>query len=370
MGLLKDIRRDPALARELARCVEQNRPYRLVDLKLYLTRRCNLRCQMCNAWTEPKNRRDELSTEEVFRLIAQARPLGLANLKLFGGEPLLRQDVEAIVERAAGSGIRCTLVTNGTLLTEPRARRLVEAGLAELDLSLDAGDPELHDAIRGAPGAWRRTVDGMQRVQAAARTLGRRVVVRVNVVVMRQNYPDLPRLMDELTARAVDEITLNPVVPQGDNERGAPAEYVLSPQDILRYNDEIAPLILERAAAYPLARERDRVYIYGTDEGVAGAAPGGYVERLRLGHCFKPWYYMLVRENGDVLGCNTVKHPAARIGNVRETGLAELWFSEAYQAFRALCKSRQLAGCERCCYTLALLNRQIEQALDAVSRTL
>ncbi len=380
MGILKSIQRDPKIAREVAQCVEDDRPYRLTDMKLYLTRRCNLRCVMCNAWAEetpaPAGQtqgggRDELSAGEALAVIDQARSLGLTDLKLFGGEPMLRRDLEVIVEHAALLGVRCTLITNGTLLTKERARRLVEAGLAQLDLSLDAGDAGLHDAIRGVPGTWQRAVQGLQAVQAAARALERRVVVRINAVVMRHNYLELPKLVGQLSSLAVDEITLNPVVPQAASRRAAAPQVVLEAEDIVVYNTEVAAAIAEQAPAYRLAKSRDCLYLYGTSQqDIDCASEGRYVERLAITRCFKPWYYAVVRENGDVVGCNTVKHPAARIGTVREASLEELWHSERYRAFRAACKPPRFAGCARCCYHFALVNKQIQEALvTAASRT-
>ncbi len=369
MGLLKSIRRDPEVAAELARCVAEGRPYRLLNLKLYLTRRCNLRCLMCNAWAQDGDGRDELSTGEILHLIAEARILGLANLKLFGGEPLLCRDLEAIVAHAAGLGIRCTLITNGTLLSQQRARALVAAGLAQLDMSLDAGDPALHDEIRGVLGTWQRAVQGLQAVQEAARRLDQRVVLRVNTVVMRHNYHDLPNLARTLSDLGVDEFVLNPAVPQVANSRATAAHYLLSPPDIARYNAEIAPRVAAEANGHGLAVNRDLLYLYGTTERhVEDAALGWYVNRLQVGCCFKPWYYAVIRENGDLLGCNTVKHPLARIGNVRETPLDHLWRSEAYRAFRARCHPPQFDDCRRCCYHLARLNKQIEEALTAGRR--
>jgi radical SAM protein with 4Fe4S-binding SPASM domain len=363
MGLLKNIRRDKEMAHELARCVADCRPYRLLDMKVYLTRRCNLRCQMCGAWLDGHGGSEELSAAEVKRAVTQARALGLINLKLFGGEPLLRRDVEEIVEHAAGLGVRCSVTTNGTLLSPARARALVEAGLAELDLSLDAGDPALHDEIRGCPGAWARAMHGLQWL-VAHQDAGRRVFIRVNAVVMRQNYEDMPRLVEALSDLGVDEIALNPVVPQGDNPRATASQYVLSREDITRYNQEVALRVREADSGGRLAGGTDSLYLYGTsEEDEESAARCRYVDRLRVGCCFKTWYYMVVRENGDVVGCNTVKDPTARLGSIRASTVEEIWQSEGYRSFRARCKPPQLEGCERCCYRFALLNRGIGEAL-------
>jgi radical SAM protein with 4Fe4S-binding SPASM domain len=367
MALLKSIRRDKEMARELARCVADCRPYRLLDMKVYLTRRCNLRCWMCGAWINGHDGGEELSADEVKRAVTQAKILGLANLKLFGGEPMLRLDVEEIVEHAAGMGIRCSLTTNGTLLSQERARALVDAGLAELDLSLDASHPALHDEIRGCPGTWMRAMHGLQWLVAhrdTVRIRGRRVFIRANAVVMRQNYEDMPRLVKVLSDLDVDEIALNPVVPQDGNSRATASQYVLSREDITRYNQEVAPRIREVDSGGRLSRGVDSLYLYGTSEqDREDAAHCRYVDRLQVRCCLKPWYYMVVRENGDVVGCNTVKDPAARLGSIRDSTVAEIWQSQGYQAFRARCKPPQLEGCDRCCYRFALVNREMEDAL-------
>jgi radical SAM protein with 4Fe4S-binding SPASM domain len=355
MSLSKSLQRNPATAREFARCVQENRPYRLLDMKIYLTRRCNLRCVMCNAWTE-QDGRDELDTGDWLRVVAQAKSLGLTNLKLFGGEPTLRPDLAAIVGHAARLGIRCALVTNGTLLTEEHAHALVKAGLAELDLSLDASTPALHDSIRGAPGAWQRAMRGLQAMQQAAQSLARRLFVRVNIVVMRENYRDMPGLASALSALAVDEIVLNPVIPRKDHP------HALLREDILEYNAEVAPRIVEQSASYRLSKNCDDVYLYGTGEqDIEKAVQCRYVDRLKVRYCFKPWYYMVVRENGDVVGCNTVKHPMARLGNVRQAPVEGIWLSEGYETFRASCKPPRFDDCASCCYHFALVNRQISK---------
>jgi len=252
-----------------------------------------------------------------------------------------------------------TLITNGTLLTGDRAEALVAAGLAALDLSLDSPEPARHDAIRGVPGAWARATEGLHHVQAAARARGRRVAVRVNAVVMRDNYADLPRLVEMLHGWGVDAIALSPAVAQhGD------AGYLLAAEDLARYNREIAPRIAAGPGAARIPGGHDGLYLYGaTGDDLAHAAAGHYTARLHIATCFKPWYYMIVRENGDVVGCNTVKDPAARIGNVRRAALAALWSSEGYAAFRERCRPPQFADCARCCYRYALVNQRVEEAL-------
>lgn len=119
------------------------RPLR--DLRISVTDRCNLRCPYCmprevyGAGFRFLPRHELLSFEEITRLVAALARDGLRRLRLTGGEPLLRRDLERLVEMlAAIDGIaEIALTTNGTLLAD-RARELREAGLSRVTVSLDA----------------------------------------------------------------------------------------------------------------------------------------------------------------------------------------------------------------------------------------
>jgi cyclic pyranopterin phosphate synthase len=161
------------------------RPLR--DLRISVTDRCNFRCVYCM----PKEvfghdfefmRRAQLLTfEEIARLARLFAAAGVHKLRLTGGEPLLRRDIERLIEMLAGiDGIDdIALTTNGTLLAG-KARVLRAAGLRRVTVSLDSLDDEVFGAANdvGAPVA--RVLEGIEA--AAAAGLG---PVKVNMVVKR-----------------------------------------------------------------------------------------------------------------------------------------------------------------------------------------
>jgi cyclic pyranopterin phosphate synthase len=120
----------------------------LHDLRISVTDRCNFRCPYCM----PREifggdfaflRRDELlSFEEIARLARLFVGQGVEKIRLTGGEPLLRRDLDRLVEQlAAIDGLQdLALTTNGSLLTKERARALKAAGLHRITVSLDALD--------------------------------------------------------------------------------------------------------------------------------------------------------------------------------------------------------------------------------------
>jgi cyclic pyranopterin phosphate synthase len=124
----------------------------LLNLRIALTRPCNLHCSFCHAEGEDKNVEDsvEMTAEEVVRIARIAVNLGVSKIKLTGGEPLLRKDILQIVKGiAALPGLEeLSMTTNGTLL-EPLAKELRASGLKRVNINLPTLDGETYCKLTG-----------------------------------------------------------------------------------------------------------------------------------------------------------------------------------------------------------------------------
>ncbi|WP_068805389.1 GTP 3',8-cyclase MoaA [Thauera phenolivorans] len=158
----------------------------LRDLRISVTDRCNFRCVYCM----PREvfgsdypflaRRELLSFEEIARVARLFVARGVRKIRLTGGEPLLRKDIERLVEMlAALDGVELTLTTNGVLLRK-MARRLKEAGLTRVTVSLDALDDATFRRMNDADYPVEKVLDGIAAAKEAG--LG---PVKVNMVVKR-----------------------------------------------------------------------------------------------------------------------------------------------------------------------------------------
>ena len=156
------------------------------DLRISVTDRCNFRCVYCM----PREvfgddyaflpRRELLSFEEITRVASLFVARGVRKIRITGGEPLLRKDIERLIEMLARlPGVEITLTTNGVLL--PRlARRLKDAGLHRVTVSLDALDDALFRRMNDADYPVARVLEGIE----AARSVGLGPI-KVNMVVKR-----------------------------------------------------------------------------------------------------------------------------------------------------------------------------------------
>lgn len=163
-----------------------NRP--IHDLRVSVTDRCNFRCVYCM----PKetfgkgyqflSKSELLSFEEIVRIVKAFAKLGVRKIRLTGGEPLVRSELEKLVEQIAGieNIDDISLTTNAVLLTEKRARSLRDAGLGRVNISLDALDDKTFMAVNDVGVPVQKVLDGISVAAAAGFDS-----VKVNMVVKR-----------------------------------------------------------------------------------------------------------------------------------------------------------------------------------------
>jgi cyclic pyranopterin phosphate synthase len=166
--------------------VADTRGRRLHDLRISVTDRCNFRCVYCM----PKEvfgrdypflaHSDLLSFEEITRVAQVFVGQGVAKIRLTGGEPLLRRNIERLVEMLAKIGdLDLTLTTNGALLAK-KARSLRDAGLKRVTVSLDSLDDATFRAMNDVDFPVARVLEGIDAAAAAGLA-----PLKVNMVVKR-----------------------------------------------------------------------------------------------------------------------------------------------------------------------------------------
>jgi GTP 3',8-cyclase len=162
----------------------------LETLRVSITDRCNFRCVYCM----PKEvfgreyafleRRELLTLEEVARVAGVFAGLGVRTVRITGGEPLVRRNVEVLVEllaairRPDGDPLELALTTNGSLLAQ-KAEALAAAGLSRVTVSLDSLDDEAFRAMNDVDFPVQRVLEGIEAAAAAG------LPVKVNAVVKR-----------------------------------------------------------------------------------------------------------------------------------------------------------------------------------------
>jgi cyclic pyranopterin phosphate synthase len=227
------------------------RPLR--DLRVSVTDRCNFRCVYCMPSEifgrdyRFMDRKELLSFEEIERLARVFVAHGVEKIRITGGEPLVRRELERLVERlAAIDGLDLTMTTNGALLPQ-KARLLAAAGLKRVTVSLDSLDDEVFRAMNDVDFPVERVLAGID----AAAEVG--LPVKVNAVVKRGlnegSIVDLARhfrgtghvlrFIEYMDVGATNGWRLDDVVPAAEIVAAIDAELPLEPVEP-NYRGEVA----------------------------------------------------------------------------------------------------------------------------------
>tara|TARA_Y100000031_G_scaffold150974_1_gene191317 strand:- start:211 stop:1284 length:1074 start_codon:yes stop_codon:yes gene_type:complete len=307
-----------------------------------LTGSCNLKCVHCRA--SAANQRDpkELSTQEIKGVIDDITSFSNPIMILTGGEPLLRDDLYEIAKHATDNGLRVVLGTNGTLINDEVAEKLIGVGVKRVSISIDCAYAEEHDEFRGVAGAYKKALRGIKACNKAG------LEFQVNTTVTRRNLAELEKIHSltiELGAVAHHIFLL---VPTG---RGKAIE-----------DEEIPPEEYERVLNWVYDVKDKGVYMKATcaphfvriihkrakEEG-EDLPRRKYGMEAMMGGCMGGTTFAFISRRGDVNPCGYLPLKA---GNIRGKSFREIWGSA--KLFLDLRNRGALKGkCGACEYKVA-----------------
>jgi radical SAM protein with 4Fe4S-binding SPASM domain len=320
---------------------DRNQP-RPVYVVWEITLRCDHACAHCGSRAGPV-RDDELTTEELLDVAAALVRLGTREVTLIGGEAYLRSDVYELVEYLATRGVRMTMQTGGRGLTAERAKRLRDAGLQAIGVSLD-GSAAVHDTLRASVGSHDAALRAIEHGRAAG------LIVSANTQVNRLNMVELRTIADELASAGVSIWRPHLTVPMG---RAADRpEWLVQPYMILEILDTLAAIQAEYEAR-PGNRFRitlgNNLGYYGPHESKLRSRPDRK-DRYFAG-CQAGKYVMGIESDGVIKGCPSLPTAPYTGGNVRDMTLERIWNETEELAFTRNRTTDELWGhCKGCYY--------------------
>ncbi len=317
-----------------------------------LTTGCNLRCIHCRASATDLMSPDDLSYQESCEVIDQIAAYAPFILVLSGGEPLWRKDVFDLAERAWARNIRVALATNGTLVDEATADRIVAAGIRRVAISIDGADAATHDSFRGQPGAFEAALAGFRRLRA------RGMSMQINTTVSRHNQHQLPLIMNLANWLGADAFHIFLLVPVGcglaikDEQMVSAQQY----EEILSwfYDESLQTRLELKATCAPhyfriVRQKRTEAKRAGLPvpelTGHIAGHPGHPMNAMTRG-CLAGSAVWFISHRGDVYPCGFLPVSA---GTIRRTAFHDIW--EHAEVFSELRDPSLLEGkCGRCEY--------------------
>jgi heme b synthase len=304
------------------------------------TRRCMLRCRHCRGSARDTDYAGELSTDEGRRLVDALAAAGGPLLILTGGEPMAREDIYDLARYGTDRGLRVVMAPCGPLITAETARKMLEAGVRRISVSLDGADAAGHDAFRGAPGAFEAALRGIGHARAAG------LPFQVNTTVTRLNANELDAILALAVEQGAAALDLFLLVPTG---RGAALrDLEIAPEDYERVlcwvadRTDDAPLPVKVTCAPHYAR------VIRQRRAGKPAAAAGHPGRPSPRGCMAGQGFVFVSHRGVLQPCGFLAVPC---GDLREADFDFAGLYERSPVFRALRDPDGYGGaCGRCEY--------------------
>ncbi len=238
-------------------------PFAISLIDFALGFKCNFQCPHCCAeafHSGPKNKY-QMSLDQVKRMADQADEVGAFVINLIGGEPLIWEGLDKVIETIDPSRFHISMTTNGWFLKPEVAKKLADWSVDKVGVSIDSGFAEEHDAFRKKKGSFQKTIEAVKNARAA----GIRVII--STVVTHQNIysPGFQRLIDTSLELGVG-LDLQCATVAGGWQANT---------DVL-INEEDAAYIESLREKYPLLR-RDLWSVPGSDGGCPAVTRSVYV---------------------------------------------------------------------------------------------
>jgi AdoMet-dependent heme synthase len=279
---------------------------------------CNLECIHCRRLdVSTQLAKDDMTTEESYEFIDALADTAKPILVLSGGEPLFRPDIFDIAKYAVSKGLTVALATNGTLVDEVMAEKIVDAGVSRVSISLDGADPETHDNFRKLKGSFESAIEGFNHLKKLGMSM------QINCTIAKHNahqLHDLYNLCLKLGAEAMHIFMLVPVgcgVEIADDQMLEPEryEYILNQFYDLSKEAKIQTKATCSPHYFRIMRQRAKeegITITPKTHGMAAMTKGCLAG---TGVCF-------VSHKGEVFPCGYLPVTA---GHVKKQPFKEIW---------------------------------------------
>ncbi len=296
-----------------------------VFLQLEPTSRCNLRCPMC--MRDKVDARYGDMSFDLFRRIIDGNPR-LYRLHLQGnGEPFLHRQLLDFVRYARGRGIRVSVISNGTLVTDELAAGIMQSGLNELQFSVDSLDPAVYAAIRVGANLG-RVIENVQRTVRARDAAGSPIELSLTVVIQRGNLDRVAEFVSFAAEQRIPKVSFQYLEP--------------------KHGEKYEPGFL--AAHSPFddpAQLAARVREVKEQAGRRGIVCDFVSERER--GCLWPWDGLYITWDGQVNPCCLIFDHV--VGDASREDIRGIWNNDRMREFRRRLGSRDVPDqCRGCCH--------------------
>ena len=297
-----------------------------------LSHNCTYNCQMCAVVKILKGY--ELPTEVVRKTLDEISQWNRDCVIMFtGGEAFLRDDIFELIDYSAGKNLKTEVVSNGSLIGEELAQKIIVSKLNNIAISLDAARESTHDRIR-EKGSFKKTINAIENLTRIKKKIGNGPQISVWTTIMKENVRELFDIVEIAKDLGVECLVYHPVIVA---------------QDDMQNTSPNAPFWIRGENLNILKEQIDKITDYQTKHGLVSFSHDPYLwlEHFEKGVAKKDWkcnpfVFINIGPDGEVRSCGS------SFGNIKETSLETCLNTKEANEARKLMKVCQKPCLQTC----------------------
>lgn len=336
-------------------------------LRLELTDKCNLKCEMC--WSSNWKHSD-MSFENLKRIIIDYKSHeGNGIVVLTSREPIMSKYFGQVLDLCTELELDVKILTNCTLINERICKKIIESNVSFIGISIH-GNEELHDSITKVKGSFRKTLNGIEMLNQYKKTYGKNIDIRITTILRKELYENID-LIIKIASNLNTSLRIQHMMWYSKEEQ---ENNIQSIQKRYGYNDKIitgfpnfanldpqlALKIIYKAKSLSKKYNVDiQIYPELTCNRIKQHYTNNLIKKIE-GYCDHPNESIRVRANGDVSFCQYIDKS---IGNLCTNSLEEVIYKN--NEYKMMCEEfysgKLLPVCERCCHYINKKNHKKEK---------
>ncbi len=302
------------------------KPYFPLEVILYITNKCNLRCRFCEIGASDRigNPGIELTPPQIDKIVASMAKMKVRNIYITGGEPFVARNIWYLLSECGKNSISIDgITTNGSFLSKWTPQQidiLNRANVRKIIISVDHANMNKHDELRQRNGLFKE-IDTFLRSEGTIKT-----AYCISTVISRENYKDICNLIEwaSITKR-IRHINFQPICVESifvDYEAAATKKsFWIDVSQLQELEDMIDRALwvakkLQMSTSLPVLKKWIKEYFTYAESDTF------FFHKVMAGFiCSKPYNYLHINYNGDLLACTHI----GPIGNIADGDISKLW---------------------------------------------
>lgn len=331
-----------------------------VEAEIFPTNKCNLNCKYCSV---PEDESESLTPEVLRKTVAKLLEMGVKEFSFSGGEPfLMKNDLLKVMEKIKQKKSYGRIITNGTVWNQTTAKKLVEIGWDEIQISIDGPDADTNDFTRGR-GTFKKIktlVEEFEKYKNKSRK--GKPLLTANMVLHNKNWDKIIEMVEFVKETPFQNLQIQALFHDTQYSK----KLKMGETEQQKFEDKISSALEAlngSSITTNLGEFKKPEFIEESDDisHLLNKSTQGKEDKFLKIPCYQPWYRMAIKEDGKTGPCSILAEKSDI--NIYNKNLKEIWRNEYKKIRKGMLEDEMAKECEKCCSENIFKNEDLRNEL-------